>query len=283
MGGATGGGGSEMCPVGSVCVPEPAMGALVTNAPGGICPTGWSTPTDVYADNNLPGCNNNCSCSAPAGGSCTLGMVTSYNNDNCTNVKAAAMAVTAGQCVDVSETNANNQADSYMFPPPTFNAGTCTGMGADMPPVEPFGAFCSLSQEPTNGGCMIGEVCVPEPNPDSGECILLEGDQSCPSPYDVKSLAYLTVNDTRVCACDCGTDDGTCSQAEIELWGNDSCSTNLLDTQAASMSCYDASSHQIHDSFVVTGGAYTAGTCSEIETDTGEVTLMDERTICCQP
>jgi hypothetical protein len=149
--------------------------------------------------------------------------------------------------------------------------------------VTPFGTVCELPQAPTQNGCDMGEVCVPTPGGNTGECIMLTGDQNCPSPYTNKTVGYATVNDTRVCECNCGTEDGTCGEATLELYNDSSCGGSPLVTSTASGDCFDASGYNGHDSYMITGGAYTAGTCSVQEVDTGEVTVSDLRTICCQP
>ena len=83
--GATGPGGGDICPTGWTCVDDPA-GTLVSRTEGGACPAGWTAPTPHYNDSNLPGCDNQCSCSAPQGGGCEV-TVTRYDNSDCTSLK----------------------------------------------------------------------------------------------------------------------------------------------------------------------------------------------------
>ena len=52
-------------------------------------------------------------------------------------------------------------------------------------------------------------------------------------------------------------------------------------TEPGISGCWDTSSHNAHDSYRLSGGAYTAANCDVLETDTGEVTLSDLRTVCC--
>lgn len=277
--GGTGPGGGDVCPTGWTCVADPGPGTLVSRTDGAACPTGWSMPTPYYNDSDLPGCDNSCTCGAPQGGVCEV-TVTRYDDSSCSTVEDGPAVVPLNQCQNVGVINASNQADSYDVPPPAVLPATCTGSGASAPPVDPVVTLCSPDVAPTPNGCQQGEVCVPEPESQSA-CVVLDGDVECPAVYSDARQLYATFVDNRVCECHCDPDQsGSCGEVTITLYNNAICG-GFVASQTASNSCWDTSSHNSHDSYRLSGGAYSPGVCDVNETDSGEVTLTDLRTMCC--
>ena len=106
--GGTGPGGGDVCPTGWTCVADPGVGTLVSRTEGDVCPTGWTAPTPYYQDSNLPGCNNNCACGAPQGGSCEV-TVTRHDDSGCGAVKDGPSIIPLDQCQNVGLINASNK------------------------------------------------------------------------------------------------------------------------------------------------------------------------------
>jgi len=278
------GGGPPTCGAGSVCVPAPVGGALVSRSTSGTCATGWDTPIPVYGSSNLPTCANTCDCSAPQGGSCSNTVqVTRFNDNSCGNnsVLDGPSSITLGACQNVS-VDRSVQADSYEVLPPAFTAGSCTPSGESTPPVEPLVSLCTLSDAPAAEGCDLDELCVPDPGA-LAACVTLDGDVACAAPYSDKRLVYDAFSDDRDCKCSCGGENGSCAATTIYLHGGNNCGGSNQGSQIVDGSCWNTENANLHDSYDVVGGAYVAGTCPASDISTGEVTLSEPRTICCVP
>lgn len=253
---------------------------MVSRTAGAACPAGWSMPTPYFDDGDLPGCDNDCACGNPQGGSCEV-TVTRYDDDSCGTVKDGPAVVPLNACQNVSVILQSNQADSYDVPPPVVIPATCAGTGASAPPLDPVVTFCSPTAPPAVADCDQGEICIPEPQ-SQGACVIFDGDVDCPEAYADSRELYATAVDTRTCECNCAPDKGgDCSQVTVTLYNSSSCGGGVTASQTASNSCWDTSSLNGHDSYRLSGGAYTSGSCDVLEIDTGEVTLTDLRTVCC--
>jgi hypothetical protein len=148
-----------------------------------------------------------CSCSAPAGGACSMPPVTFFS-DVC--VTTCGSAVPLAGCV-ASPTACPN----FKVGDSTPDGGSCAASATPTPPAVTWaeGAqVCRPPQGAVQGSCTSGELCLSEGS--GAFCIMQAGMVTCPpGDYAVSHVYYSGTTDTRACsACTCGPASGaSCS------------------------------------------------------------------------
>ncbi len=277
-GGAGGLGGGPSCGLGFECVPEPEGGRLVrlVTEPFGACPAGWEDASSLY-DGNSPACGA-CGCQPATGGSCAPGAVRRFENSDCTDQMGQSVTSSHEDCISVQMQD-QDQADSYRLEPSTATGGSCEPMDLPTPPLV-LVVVCGV-EHPIVGACSNDGICVPSGSAETGSvCVQLEGSGPCPTAYPNPTTLYETADDTRECACACGSVSGACAGGHLDLRDHQGCGGALLATVPADGVCHDVSGVNGHDSYEVFGGTWS-GSCAPSDAHTGDVSWGGEQTLCC--
>ncbi|MBW2536137.1 MAG: hypothetical protein JRI55_31910 [Deltaproteobacteria bacterium] len=258
-------------------MPSPGGGTTVVELNSGNCPTGWTTETLLYDDND-PGCTT-CTC-GPSVGTCTGVHIQRFSDGSCANFKDEA-DVDEGDCWDVGESS-STQARGYDVEYSLATIQGCPASSSSPVALDPD-SVCQLAVV-TGQTCDGGSgVCVPPPGGDVGRiCTLLTGHVSCPTGYPNAQQLYRTPNDTRSCSCTCSNQipDDYCSGISFSIHENTDCTGGAA--SSGGYGCVSATNFTSHDGFRLdSAGTYVPGNCPPVDGHTGNVTFSDPVTLCC--
>ncbi|MEJ7734131.1 MAG: hypothetical protein WKG00_33675 [Polyangiaceae bacterium] len=260
---AVGGGGDATCGGGSVCMPPAESYALVL-LEGAACPSGWQEPANLAVSSADPGCGA-CSCGAPAGGSCTPGMV-GFSSDCNSYFEVGDQA----NCYNTSSNYNNVRADA-----PTAHGGSCPPSGGGKLPVEQR----TVCRSASNGTCDQGS-CVAAPA--DGELCLVAGDGPCPDGYPMRTLFPVT-GDDRDCSCLCQPPGGQCQGAEVGVYSANDCSGTEAVIEADGSCDNPGNIGSLESWQFLTMGTWSGAGCQEDPQLGGPVTFGVGVVLCCAP
>jgi hypothetical protein len=281
--GASSGGPSDAdndeCGEGFWCAPAPSEGALVRIELAGLihCPPGWGSPSS-FTDGIDPGCA--CACSSASNGACKPGTITVYESSSCGpgENKEDLSPKSNGACVDVYTGASGVEVDA-----PSATPGSCTASDPSPPPLAL--RACALIA-PVEKSCSGGDkVCVPAIGPPPARlCNLVPPGGTCAQGFTPEKTIYQVSEDTRVCACSCGSaSPGACVGASVELHSGDECAESLNASLPAGAPCGDAAAFDSLGSVKVDTGTWVGGQCEAVEKVSGDIKLntLAAYTLCC--
>ena len=256
---------------------------------GIACPSAWPD-TEIDGGTGTitapPASCTACSCGSASGISCN-GSVTFYPAASCGGTGYPAAGTGSCQAVPSAtllHTSARAAAE-------TASGGSCTPSGGVPTTVPATYATRNLAcgGVVTGGGCAAGEVCLP-PAPtgfDESLCIYRNGNRSCGGlgAFTEERSVHGEINDTRDCACSCGTPTGaSCSGGTTRVY-----------SPSTATSCTGSSQTLSHSGTCTALGANpgrmdyspatpTGGSCPVSgPTTTGGAYDGDLYTLCCIP
>jgi hypothetical protein len=274
----------------------------------GTCPTGYDGVAGDNVESFDPPSPTTCTC-APASPapvtppSCTsqtlnFDIKTGTDNGTCTNNPDFSNSIAASFTCNNAGRNINpggQKADYVSFKAqsgPTPAGGTCGANllgGAPVPVTKKLGETCKLSA--SLGSCGSNLACVPLAPAPWGQCIELPGAMACPASFPFPHRVGSSVTDTRACAACTGNATltaGTCSIPKITLYSDSACNTAIQQANIdADGMCKLLNWGGGKDARGATYtsqsmGASCAGPGGYPSTVTGQITVADEKKLCCR-
>lgn len=245
------------------------------------CPTSMAL-TRVEANGGTPTGSHTCgACSCgPATGVACSATVTQFNSSSCTDVLGSTTAI-GSTCFATL-----NNVDSVRVDVAS-NGGSCAVQGGTpklAPVTWPSAIKACGAPSLLADGCAAGELCVPEALAPfkARHCISKQGDETCPSGWDERLIAYRGIDDQRTCSgCGCGAPASQCT-GSLRYYAQDStCTSGLGELSTVPLSCKVVGNISGLRVPTLTG----SGTCAAtgVAKPSGGVTGKDPTTICCRP
>ena len=247
------------------------------------CPAGAVTVNlKVAAGDSTATCM--CSCNA-VGGACTTGnyTVSSASDGACAvTPTTTTVPLNAGGCTSLN--SSITLSTRAMATPPT--APTSCALLSGLNGALTDGRLCQ--SQGTGGGCGANQVCAGRSTMGGAlaSCVTMNGRNACPLEFPKRSTVGTDATDTRACSgCACAPPT-PCSGGSVSLYDNSMCKTNGMFKNADGItSTCDAlapSSGFTATHFKSTPPTGGCGSPTSQGTVTGDVSFVNERTVCCK-
>lgn len=278
------------CPPTHRCVPQPEppwMGPSEAIEFGRSC--GGLAPThlmDLHGSLQVPTASCDCSCTGTPTVTCGDGIrVVGYHADNCTN-EAGYDGLLPNQCY--SHTLSASLSLEYWKRP---SASCARGTVRESIPEATWAQSVRLCEGTARQGACgdPSQACVPSPSSGTTRlCVVAPGELPCPSGFDVGTLMYTGIDDTRACppTCPCGADGVRCSVVVDRYLSSTSCqgeSTSTVRVNAGAAPACLGNTSVIRSirprNYTVTDPGFCAP--REQPTITGEARPVGAHTVCC--
>lgn len=252
-------------------------GAAKLDCAGGV------PPTRFFAEPSPAECTP-CACGGLTGGSCGPVPLYCADNKDCSGASDVSGELADGDCHRVG---GGDKGSCYLGTAAVAQPGQCPATGGALKDPQPFKKMvdiCGFSLA-AGAGCS-SKVCVPRPAPDYAGyvCISQQGEQACPSGWNIQRVVSANGTEQRSCsACTCAPNT-TCTGGSYRVYDLSGCGGDNTDLTSAS--CKDFSGYKDFGSWglKLRSGATAGGSCSPSGgVGTGQIALTGTQTFCCRP
>ena len=238
------------------------------------CPAEYPISTTLLG---VPRSTRPCTCACtPVGGGCSGRFdVASASTPTCAATTTSLDLPLDGGCATVAPAIVVNTYVKVTTPetPPASCTGVLTSSFAA--PAET--RVCGGSTPTASSSCAGGEACVPAAVGSADNCIVHDGDVTCPDRFTTRLTLGGDPQDTRACGiCTCSTT--ACSTGAIVLSDTTTCGFGGSRKANGSCGIAGAAAGTIRSAKITTlGGCRVTGTPAE----SGTITFNAPRTVCC--
>ncbi len=239
------------------------------------CLSPFTSQQDVITNLDSSGVTCGCTCSKTTDPGCTTGKIaTHYSGGPGCGTTGQSLTFSNGGCIGVGGNLDNYYASDAIGPV----GGSCTTQAT---------SFGTLKTTPAR-------LCAPDPSctsaacggyapPGFAACIVVDGDQTCPSGSSFTKKHTVAASATVACTPTCSTScslQGTCASPKVQLFSDGTC-TSALATFPSDGTCNSTGGGSYVGSATYTA-AYSYTGCVASGSTTVQVNATTQRTLCCR-
>ncbi len=212
---------------------------------GAAPPCSGDFPNKIYdglSNPDAPSAQCSCSCSAPAGVTCSAPQTKFFDDPTCLLTCGSPNGDGALTCAKPGTTYCDaKKISAFSVTASTASGGTCTPSRTAAVPPMTWGAQIRLCGRANVAASCADGTCVGATLPPfdaTNRCVLRPGTWECPAGYPQRRVFYEGGSDTRSCSsCTCGAAAGVTCEASVSTYGSSSCSGAPTTTKRVPVAC----------------------------------------------